>query len=233
MSSAITLEDVNLKLTSLAGEVNILRGIDLNISPGETVGIVGPSGSGKTSLLMVIAGLERPTSGKVSVSATSLNELDEDGLARFRRDHIGIVFQDFHLVPTMTALENVAMPLEFANIADSEERARAGLTAVGLDHRLRHYPGQLSGGEQQRVAIARAFSPEPTILLADEPTGNLDGETGGSIMDTLFDFHEKFDTTLVLITHEPRVVERCSRVISIADGRIADDNLNASKVVTL
>jgi putative ABC transport system ATP-binding protein len=226
---AVALENVRLTLTSSAGEVNILRGIDCRIGAGETVGIVGPSGSGKTSLLMVIAGLEQPTSGAVSVAGTVFNGQSEDALARFRRDHIGIVFQNFHLVPTMTALENVALPLEFADVPDAFERARAGLSAVGLAGRLSHYPGQLSGGEQQRVAIARAFVTEPAILLADEPTGNLDGETGHAVMDTLFDLHARHDTTLVLITHEPDVAKRCSRVITLTDGHITGDAVKTSE----
>ncbi|MEQ8193860.1 MAG: ABC transporter ATP-binding protein [Rhodospirillales bacterium] len=227
---AVSLENVRLKLTSAAGEVNILRGIDCRIGAGETIGVIGPSGSGKTSLLMVMAGLEQPTGGAVTVAGTPFDGQSEDDLARFRRDHIGIVFQDFHLVPTMNALENVALPLEFAGAADAFERARAVLETVGLGHRLTHYPGQLSGGEQQRVAIARAFVSEPAILLADEPTGNLDGETGRTVMETLFDLHARHNTTLVLITHEPDVAERCSRVITLADGRIAHDSMNEATV---
>ena len=222
---AIQLDDVHLRLTSAAGEVNILRGIDLTVGLGETVGVVGPSGSGKTSLLLVIAGLERPTSGAVRAAGADIAALDEDGLALFRRDHVGIVFQDFHLVPTMTALENVALPLEFAAVGDAFERARAQLEAVGLGPRLTHYPGQLSGGEQQRVALARAFVTEPTILLADEPTGNLDGETGDSVMDVLFDLHARRGTTLILVTHQSGLADRCRRRLHLADGRIADDRL--------
>jgi putative ABC transport system ATP-binding protein len=220
---AIRLDGVHLRLTSDAGEVNILRGIDLAIGGGETVGVVGPSGSGKTSLLMVIAGLERATAGTIGAAGTTITGLDEDALALFRRDNIGIVFQDFHLVPTMTALENVAIPLEFAGHADAFDRARAQLDAVGLDHRLRHYPGQLSGGEQQRVALARACVAEPAILLADEPTGNLDAATGRVVMDLLFDLHDRLGSTLVLVTHEADLVARCTRVVHLADGRIADD----------
>jgi putative ABC transport system ATP-binding protein len=219
----IRLDDVHLTLTSAAGEVNILRGIDLAIGPGETVGVVGPSGSGKTSLLLVIAGLERATAGGVNAVGTDIGGLDEDGLALFRRDNVGIVFQDFHLVPTMTALENVAMPLEFAGAADAFERARGQLETVGLGPRLGHYPGQLSGGEQQRVALARAFVTEPAILLADEPTGNLDGDTGEAVMDVLFGLHERCDTTMVLVTHQPRLAERCGRIVRLVDGRIAAD----------
>ena len=225
---AIRLDDVHLRLTSAAGEVNILRGIDLVVGRGETVGVVGPSGSGKTSLLLVIAGLERPTSGAVHAAGADIAALDEDRLALFRRDHVGIVFQDFHLVPTMTALENVALPLEFAAVGDVFGRARAQLEAVGLGPRLAHYPGQLSGGEQQRVALARAFVTEPTILLADEPTGNLDGETGDAVMDVLFDLHARRGTTLVLVTHQSRLADRCRRRLRLADGRIADDSLAAA-----
>ena len=221
---AINLFGVHLRLTSDAGEVNILNDIDLAIGPGETLGVVGPSGSGKTSLLLVMAGLERPTSGSVTAAGTEITALDEDALALFRRDNVGIVFQNFHLVPTMTALENVAMPLEFAGHADAFERARAELEAVGLGPRLVHYPGQLSGGEQQRVALARAFVTEPAILLADEPTGNLDGATGAAVMNVLFDLHARRDTTLVLVTHQPDLVERCGRVVQLVDGRVAADS---------
>jgi len=221
--AAVALAGVHLKLASAAGEVNILRGLDLDIDLGETVGVVGPSGSGKTSMLMVIAGLERPTEGVVRVAGTDITGLDEDALAAFRRDHIGIVFQNFHLVPTMTALENVALPLEFAGATDAFDRAEAQLAAVGLGHRTTHYPGQLSGGEQQRVALARAFVAEPTILLADEPTGNLDGATGGAVMDLLFDLHRRRGTTLVLITHERYLADRCRRIVSLGDGLITGD----------
>jgi putative ABC transport system ATP-binding protein len=220
---SVSLSNVQLTLSNSAGEVNILRGIDCHIKPGETVGIIGPSGSGKTSLLMVIAGLEQPSAGTVNIAGTIFNGLSEDAQANFRRDHIGIVFQDFHLIPTMTALENVALPLEFAGMLDASARAHAGLTSVGLAHRVTHYPGQLSGGEQQRVAITRAFATNPAILLADEPTGNLDGDTSDTVMDTLFDLHANHNTTLILITHEPEVAERCSRVITLTDGRITND----------
>lgn len=223
-SSAIQLDNIHLTLSSDAGEVNILRGIDLNISRGETVGLVGPSGSGKTSMLMVVAGLERPTEGHVRVADNDITKLSEDKLALFRRDHTGIVFQNFHLVPTMTALENVALPLEFAGRAQAFDSAREQLEAVGLGHRLEHYPGQLSGGEQQRVALARAFVTEPTILLADEPTGNLDGQTGETVMELLFDLHERKGTTLLLITHAPELAKRCDRMLSMADGVIVDDS---------
>jgi putative ABC transport system ATP-binding protein len=220
LDTVINLNNVELTLTSNAGEVNILRGIDLVIKAGETIGVVGPSGSGKTSMLMVIAGLEKVSGGDISIADHALNTMSEDGLALFRQSHVGIVFQDFHLVPTMTALENTAMPLEFAGRDDAFERARAELEAVGLGHRLDHYPGQLSGGEQQRVALARAFAPEPSILLADEPTGNLDGETGHKIMDLLFSLKERCNTTMVLVTHQPELAMRCSRSIHMQDGKI-------------
>ncbi len=222
------MDDLHLTLTSAAGAVNILRGIDLSIGRGETVGIVGPSGSGKTSLLLVIAGLEQPTAGTVHAAGREITGLDEDSLALFRRDHIGIVFQDFHLVPTMTALENVALPLEFAGAGDALDRARVQLEAVGLGPRLTHYPGQLSGGEQQRVALARAFVAEPTILLADEPTGNLDAETGEAVMEALFDLHARRGTTLILATHQPELADRCGRIVRLADGRIAGDAATAA-----
>ncbi len=227
-SPAIQLDDVHLTLNSDAGEVNILRGINLNIARGETVGLVGPSGSGKTSMLMVIAGLERASRGAIHVAGENITHKSEDQLALFRRDHTGIVFQNFHLVPTMTALENVALPLEFAGRKQAFEAAREQLAAVGLGHRLEHYPGQLSGGEQQRVALARAFVTEPTILLADEPTGNLDGKTGETVMDLLFDLHERKNTTLLLITHAPVLAERCSRILSMSDGNIVNDDAPSS-----
>ncbi|MBC8270055.1 MAG: ABC transporter ATP-binding protein [Rhodospirillaceae bacterium] len=219
--TAIELKLVELSLTSNAGEVNILRGIDLSIKAGETIGVIGPSGSGKTSMLMVIAGLEKVTRGEITIAGHDLNAMNEDQLALFRQNHVGIVFQDFHLVPTMTALENAAMPLEFAGRSDSFERARAELDAVGLSHRIDHYPGQLSGGEQQRVALARAFAPEPTILLADEPTGNLDGDTGHKVMDLLFNLKERCNTTMMLVTHQPELAERCGRTIAMLDGKIS------------
>ncbi len=222
-NAAVVLDDVHLQLTSAAGDVNVLRGINLIIQAGETVGVVGPSGSGKTSMLMVIAGLEKPTGGLVRAAGTEFSGLDEDALAVFRRDHVGIVFQNFHLVPTMTALENVALPLEFAGAADALDRARAQLETVGLGHRVEHYPGQLSGGEQQRVALARAFVTEPDILLADEPTGNLDGATGEAVMDVLFELQERRGTTLILITHERALADRCGRIVHLVDGLIAED----------
>ena len=220
--AAVYLQDVHLSLTSAAGEVNILRGISLAVDQGEAVGIIGPSGGGKSTMMMVIAGLERASSGQVETAGIDLGQMDEDELALFRRDNVGIVFQDFHLIPTMTALENVAVPLEFAGIKDAYERARDRLAAVGLDHRLEHYPGQLSGGEQQRVALARAFAPRPAILLADEPTGNLDGKTGQVVMDLLFELHDTAGTTLLLISHDRLLAERCDRIITLADGKITD-----------
>jgi putative ABC transport system ATP-binding protein len=206
-----------------SGPVPVLRGVDLCVAGGEAVGIVGPSGSGKTSLLMLLAGLERPTGGKLTVAGRDLAGLDEDALARFRRDEVGIVFQAFHLVPTMTALENVAIPLEFAGRRDAFERAAASLQEVGLGHRLEHYPGQLSGGEQQRVALARAVVAEPRLILADEPTGNLDRTTGSAVMDLLFGLRARMGTTLLLITHDPLLAERCGRQVRIEDGRIVSD----------
>ncbi len=220
--AAVYLQDVHLSLTSAAGEVNILRGISLAVDQGEAVGIIGPSGGGKSTMMMVIAGLERVSSGQVETAGIDLGQMDEDELALFRRDNVGIVFQDFHLIPTMTALENVAVPLEFAGIEDAYERARDRLAAVGLDHRLEHYPGQLSGGEQQRVALARAFAPHPAILLADEPTGNLDGKTGQVVMDLLFELHDTAGTTLMLISHDRLLAERCDRIITLTDGKITD-----------
>ncbi len=211
---------VHLNLASLAGEVNVLDGIDLEVAPGETLGVVGPSGSGKSTLLMVMAGLERPTSGRVAVAGKDFAAMDEDGLARFRRDHVGIVFQSFHLIPTMTALENVAVPLELAGHADPFGAAAEELGRVGLAHRLSHYPGQMSGGEQQRVALARAFVPRPKLLLADEPTGNLDGTTGRAVMDLLFDLNTRFGTALVLVTHDDGLAARCARVVRVEDGKI-------------
>ena len=219
----IRLSDVKLKLASAAGEVNILRGLNLDVARGETVGVVGPSGSGKSTMMMIIAGLERASSGRVEVAGGDMTSLNEDALARFRRQHIGIVFQAFHLIPTMTALENVAVPLEFAGRDDAFERAKASLCAVGLQHRLTHYPGQLSGGEQQRVALARAFAVEPSLLLADEPTGNLDGETGRQVIDLMFDMAARYSSTLMLITHDPALAGRCRRLVRLVDGRILGD----------
>ncbi|MBC7430717.1 MAG: ATP-binding cassette domain-containing protein [Rubritepida sp.] len=222
-SALIEAHDLQFEVVGAAGRVNILRGVDLRIGAGEVVGVVGPSGSGKTSLLMLLAGLDRPTGGALTVAGHALAGMDEDALARFRRDEVGIVFQGFHLVPTMTALENVAIPLEFAGAADAFERAEAALGAVGLGHRVGHYPGQLSGGEQQRVAVARAFVARPRLILADEPTGNLDRTTGTQVMELLFDLREKLGTTLVLITHDPALAARCDRVLRMEDGRLVAD----------
>jgi putative ABC transport system ATP-binding protein len=229
----IRLENVTLKLAGAGGEVNILRGIDLAISAGETVAVVGPSGSGKSTLMMILGGLERPSGGTVQIAGVDFAGLDEDGLARFRRSHVGIVFQSFHLIPTMTALENVAIPLEFAGRADAFARATALLAEVGLAERVLHYPGQLSGGEQQRVALARAFAAEPALLLADEPTGNLDQATGQKVMDLLFALSARVGTTLVLITHDPLLARRCARQIEIRDGRIAGDSLATIPAATV
>jgi putative ABC transport system ATP-binding protein len=222
------VEDVHLTLGSAAGPVNVLRGISFGIAAGESVGLVGPSGSGKTTLMMVLAGLERPSGGRVAVAGTELTRLDEDGLARFRRDHVGIVFQSFHLVPTMTALENVAIPLELAGRRDAFEAARAGLEEVGLGPRLLHYPSQLSGGEQQRVAIARAFVTAPKLLLADEPTGNLDGATGRLVIELLFRLRAERGTALLLITHDAELARRCDRIVALADGAIAGEETAAA-----
>lgn len=218
--AAITLEAVHVTLPSRAGPVAILRGIDLKVAEGEAVAVVGPSGSGKSTLLMVIAGLERATQGRVEVVGTDYAGRNEDDLARLRAANIGIVFQSFHLVPTMTAIENVALPLEFLDHADAFAEARKALAEVGLSHRETHFPGQLSGGEQQRVAIARALAPKPAILLADEPTGNLDLATGAEVMDLLLGLRERTGATLLLITHDRSLAKRCDRVVSLADGRI-------------
>jgi putative ABC transport system ATP-binding protein len=217
---AVQVTDLTLTVPAASGPVNILRGVSMEVGTGEAVGIVGPSGSGKTSLLMILAGLERATSGSVQIGGSEITGLDEDALARLRRQQIGIVFQAFHLIPTMTALENVAIPLELAGAQDAMDRAAASLRSVGLGHRLTHLPGQLSGGEQQRVALARAFAPVPRLLLADEPTGNLDRATGGVVMDLLFDLRATHGTTLLLITHDPALAERCGRAVHIADGRV-------------
>ena len=217
------LQDASLKLNGNAGKVDILHGITLDVAQGETVAFTGPSGSGKSSLLMVMGGLERATGGSVRALGEDLSTLSEDGLAKFRRGRMGIVFQSFHLIPTMTALENVAVPLELAGHADAFARAADELRAVGLGHRLDHYPAQLSGGEQQRVAIARAVAPRPTLLFADEPTGNLDAATGASIMDLLFDRQRAAGATLLIITHDPLLAQRCGRIIEMRDGRILSD----------
>ena len=216
----IEVRDLILTLPSPAGPVNILRGVDLDVASGEAVGIVGPSGSGKTSLLMVLAGLERASSGSVQIDGREITGLGEDDLARLRREGVGIVFQAFHLIPTMNALENVAVPMELAGRRDANAKASAALESVGLGHRLTHLPGQLSGGEQQRVALARAFASNPRLLLADEPTGNLDQATGELVMDLLFDLRARSGATLLLITHDPVLADRCSRHVHIADGRV-------------
>ena len=227
----VELRDVHLTLGSESGEVNILRGVDLEIARGETLAVVGPSGSGKSTMMMIVAGLERPSRGLVRVAGQDFAALDEDGLALFRRARVGIVFQAFHLIATMTARENVAVPLEFAGVADAFARAEAALERVGLGHRLAHYPGQLSGGEQQRVALARAMVAEPDLLLADEPTGNLDRATGAPIVDLMFELAERHGTTLVLITHDRDLAERCRRTVRMHDGRVSDDPAHALKLV--
>lgn len=217
----LSLKEVHLSLRGNAGRVDILNGISLDIMAGETVGLVGPSGSGKSSLLMLMGGLDLATSGRVTALGHDLSGLGEDALARFRRDHMGVVFQSFHLIPTMTALENVATPLELAGQSDAFARAEAELSGVGLGDRLGHYPSQMSGGEQQRVALARAVVGRPDILLADEPTGNLDGSTGTAIMDLLFGLRDRHGATLVLVTHAPELAKRCDRVVGLRDGLIA------------
>jgi putative ABC transport system ATP-binding protein len=219
-NDAIVLSAVNLSLGRGAGRVHILRDINLQIRRGEAVGLLGPSGSGKSTLLMVMTGLERPDTGSVKVDGEELQRLDEDRLARFRGKNVGIVFQAFHLIPTMTALENVAVPLELAGIADALERAAQELAGVGLAERLHHYPAELSGGEQQRVALARALAPSPAILVADEPTGNLDETTGRDIVELLFRGHAERGTTLVLVTHDNALAARCDRVVRLRSGQI-------------
>ena len=225
----LSLQDVTLSLKSNAGMVEILHGITLDVARGETLGLVGPSGSGKSSLLMIMGGLERATDGRVHALDHDLTRLDEDGLARFRRDHMGVVFQSFHLIPTMTALENVATPLELAGDRRAFDRARAMLDKVGLANRVDHYPAQMSGGEQQRVALARAMAPEPDILLADEPTGNLDGVNGAAVVDLLFGLSREHDATLVLVTHAPDLAARCDRTIHLRDGQIDSADLRAAE----
>jgi putative ABC transport system ATP-binding protein len=221
----LSLNDARLTLAGNAGPVEILKGISLTVGKGETVGLIGPSGSGKSSLLMLMGGLERATAGRVLALGQDLTAMDEDALARFRRGNMGVVFQSFHLIPTMTALENVALPMELAGVAGAFARARGELETVGLGHRLDHYPAQMSGGEQQRVALARAAAPRPAILLADEPTGNLDGANGQAIMDLLFGLRDRHGATLVLVTHAPELAARCDRVIRLADGLLAPDAL--------
>jgi putative ABC transport system ATP-binding protein len=218
-SPVIELDNVALTLEGNAGPVNILQGVSLAVRRGETLGLVGPSGSGKSSLLMLMGGLEAATAGRVVALGQELTALGEDALARFRRQHMGVVFQSFHLIPTMTALENVAVPLELAGDRDAFARAAAELAAVGLAARQDHYPAQLSGGEQQRVALARAAVGRPEILLADEPTGNLDAASGAAIIALLFGLRDR-GATLVLVTHAPELASRCDRVVRLRDGRI-------------
>ena len=226
--TAIELRDLDLSLGRGAARVHILRNISLAVTRGEAVGLVGPSGSGKSTLLMTMAGLERPDSGSITIDGVSLDGLSEDALAKFRGARIGIVFQAFHLIPTMTALENVAAPLELAGLKDAFTRAAAELAAVGLDQRLSHYPAQLSGGEQQRVALARALAPRPSLLIADEPTGNLDEATGRAIIDLLFDLRAQRGATLVLVTHDLALAARCDRTIRLRSGRIETEALAAA-----
>ena len=223
----LALDGAQLTLAGNAGPVEVLRGITLTVERGESVGLIGPSGSGKSSLLMLMGGLERPTAGTVRALGHDLGAMDEDALARFRRGSMGVVFQSFHLIPTMTALENVALPLELAGAADAFDRAEAELRAVGLGHRLDHVPAQLSGGEQQRVALARAVVSRPEILLADEPTGNLDAANGAAVMDLLFDLRDRHGATLIMVTHAPELAARCDRVVRLLDGRIAADGVAA------
>jgi putative ABC transport system ATP-binding protein len=223
-SPLISLTDVSLSLQSNAGPVEILKNISLAINPGESVGLIGPSGSGKSSLLMLMGGLERATGGTLAINGATLGDMSEDQLARFRRDTMGIVFQSFHLIPTMTAMENVATPLELAGHRDAFDRARDALDKVGLSHRADHYPAQMSGGEQQRVALARAIVGRPKLLLADEPTGNLDGKNGAAVMDLMFDLQAKFGVTMVLVTHDPALADRCDRTIRLSDGTLMQED---------
>jgi putative ABC transport system ATP-binding protein len=216
----IQLAGVSLTLPGPHGDVPILDDIDLQVNSGEKVGLIGPSGSGKTSLLLVMAGLEQATAGRVVVDGRDITTLAEDGLAAFRRDTIGIVFQNFHLIPTMTALENVAVPMEFAGRPDAFAHAKEALVAVGLSHRIDHFPSQLSGGEQQRVALARAFAMHPKILMADEPTGNLDQDTGSQIVSLMLEMQQQYGTTLLLITHDKTLAQQCDRIVVMRDGKI-------------
>ena len=218
--TVLALRGARLVLAGNAGPVEILQDITLEVTRGETLGLVGPSGSGKSSLLMLMGGLEKASGGTVTALGQDLTSMNEDGLARFRRGNMGVVFQSFHLIPTMTALENVAVPLELAGVGDAFDRAGAELAAVGLSARADHYPSQLSGGEQQRVALARAVVGRPAILLADEPTGNLDGVNGAAIMDLLFALRDRYGATLVMVTHAPELAARCDRIVRLADGRI-------------
>ena len=224
----LSLRDARLTLAGNAGPVEILKGITLDVARAETLGLVGPSGSGKSSLLMLMGGLEKATGGQVLALGQDLTAMNEDQLARFRRGNMGVVFQSFHLIPTMTALENVAVPLELAGLPDAFDRAAAELRAVGLAARMDHYPRQMSGGEQQRVALARAAAPRPAILLADEPTGNLDGANGAAIMDLLFGLRDRHGATLVLVTHAPELAARCDRVVRLADGLVRADDRRAA-----
>lgn len=226
--TVLDLADVGLTLAGNAGPVDILRDITLSVTAGETVGLIGPSGSGKSSLLMLMGGLERASRGRITALGRDLTRLDEDRLALFRRDNMGIVFQSFHLIPTMTAVENVAIPLELAGVRDAFDRAAAELEAVGLGRRADHYPAQMSGGEQQRVALARAAVTRPRILLADEPTGNLDETNGRAIMDLLFGLRDRHGATLVLVTHAPELARACDRVIRLRDGRIEGQTARAA-----
>jgi putative ABC transport system ATP-binding protein len=223
----INLQSVNLSLPSLAGPVEILKNISLAINAGESVAILGPSGSGKSSLMALMTGLEQASSGRVEIAGQDFSALDEDGLALARRGRLGIVLQAFHLIPTMTALENVAVPLELNGVSAAFDMALAELGRVGLGHRTAHYPAQLSGGEQQRVAIARAAAPKPPLLFADEPTGNLDGNTGKAIIDLLFGLTEERQTTLIIITHDVELAKRCKRMIRLEDGHIVQDVVTA------
>ncbi|MDJ0642201.1 MAG: ABC transporter ATP-binding protein [Erythrobacter sp.] len=222
-SPAISARNLTLTLGSADAPVDILRGIDLDIEQGEVVALLGPSGSGKSSLMAVLSGLERASGGSLTVAGQNFTDLDEDGLAAARRGRIGIVLQAFHLLPTMTAAENVATPMEIAGAGDAAPRAKAELEAVGLGHRIGHYPTQLSGGEQQRVAIARAIAPRPTLIFADEPTGNLDAHTGEEIVDLLFKRRNETGATLLIITHDRKLAEKCERVLTMADGVIVSD----------
>ncbi|WP_171122445.1 MULTISPECIES: ABC transporter ATP-binding protein [unclassified Ruegeria] len=224
-SPVLSLQNAALSLDGNAGRVDILHDINLSVNKGETLGLVGPSGSGKSSLLTLMGGLEQATGGRITVLDHDLTDMDEDALARFRRSAMGVVFQNFHLIPSMTALENVATPLELAGHRDAFSRAETELEAVGLAHRRDHYPAQLSGGEQQRVALARAVAPRPQILLADEPTGNLDEANGTAIVDLLLDLRDRHGATLILVTHSHSLAQKCDRVIRLRDGRITEDTL--------
>jgi len=224
---AIRLSDVYLTLKGAAGPVDILNGVSLTVAQGESIALTGPSGSGKSSLLMVAAGLEQATAGEVEVTGTDITRMGEDAAARFRLGRVGIVFQSFHLIPTMTALENVAVPLELMGVKDAFGRAEAELRGVGLGKRTDHYPGQLSGGEQQRVALARALAAQPKVLFADEPTGNLDTATGGAIADLIFALNKERGAALFLVTHEDKLAARCGRVVRLADGKVVSDNVQS------